>query len=326
MLTHSLALIVPYFGRLPDYFPLFLQSCGSNPGVDWLIFTDDDTAYPYPGNVHWIRMSFSECRALVQSRFDFPIALAEPQKLCDYKPAYGYIFEEYLSGYEYWGHCDLDQIFGCLEHFLTDELLEQHDKLFSLGHLTVYRNDRENNRVFMSPLEGKLRYREVFTTEAGQCFDEWLPGNVNEIYLQTGRPAVYTNIGADLHCYQTQFRPVIYDVEQRCYRIDPIRNSIFLWEAGELYRLYPEGSRLCKTEYPYVHLQKRKMQGHNEVLQQDSFYIVPNRFVPGNAQPEQLLKQCEKYRILNYQYFKVKYQSLKKRIKTGNWKFDSVFR
>lgn len=43
--------ILPYYGKFPNYFQLFLNSCGSNPEYDWLIFTDDHTAYDYPDNV-----------------------------------------------------------------------------------------------------------------------------------------------------------------------------------------------------------------------------------------------------------------------------------
>ena len=54
----------------------------------------------------------------VQKMFDFPIYLDHPYKLCDYKPAYGYIFPEYTKGYDYWGHCDMtDCIFGNLRKF-----------------------------------------------------------------------------------------------------------------------------------------------------------------------------------------------------------------
>ena len=125
----KIALIVPYFGTLPDYFQLFLDSCAWNPGFDWLIFTDDHRPFRYPKNVRKIPMTFEGCKALIQSRFDFEIALPTAQKLCDYKCAYGYIFREYLEGYDWWGHCDLDQIFGNLGAFITEEMLHTYDKV-----------------------------------------------------------------------------------------------------------------------------------------------------------------------------------------------------
>ena len=82
--------------------------------------------------------------------FDFSIYLDHPYKLCDYKPAYGYIFAEYAHGYDYWGHCDMtDCIFGNLRKFLSDDFLSGADKFMFLGHMTLYRNtDEINRRIF----------------------------------------------------------------------------------------------------------------------------------------------------------------------------------
>ena len=35
--------IIPYFGKLPNYFDLFLKSCKYNGGYRWIVFTDDKT-------------------------------------------------------------------------------------------------------------------------------------------------------------------------------------------------------------------------------------------------------------------------------------------
>ena len=75
--------IVAYFGTLPSYFQLFLESCRNNTCFDWLLFTDDMTEYAYPDNVHRISMDFSACRKIVQDHFDFKITLSSPKKLCD---------------------------------------------------------------------------------------------------------------------------------------------------------------------------------------------------------------------------------------------------
>lgn len=100
----KIAIIIAYFGKLPEYIQLFLDSCKLNYGFEWLIFSDDDTTYNYPSNVHLIKMNFGECKKLIQSKFDFEITLSKPQKLCDYKCAYGVIFEDYIQDYDWWGH------------------------------------------------------------------------------------------------------------------------------------------------------------------------------------------------------------------------------
>ena len=322
----KIALIVPYFGTLPNYFHLFLKSCGENPDFDWLIITDDNTDYAYPENVHRISMTFLECTQLVREKFDFAVSLEKPQKLCDYKPAYGYVFSEYLSNYDWWGYCDLDQIFGCLGMFVTPDRLEKYDKIYSLGHLTLYRNTEENNQIFMLPLNGKNLYQEVLSSPYGMAFDEWIPGNVNEIFLSTDIPALYDNDGADIDPYHTTFRLVAYDVQNRKYERSPIKNSIFQWNQGHLYQIYLKNGTICKREFPYAHFQKRRMLDCRADKGSDSFYAMPNQFVDGNVDPVCLLKKSQMKSLVYSQYIKVKYNSLKQRVRTGNWKAQNVFK
>ncbi len=100
------------------------------------------------------------------------MCIPQPYKLCDFKPAYGFLFEDYIQDYEYWGHCDCDLVFGDLETLLTPILKEGYDKVFAVGHLTIYRNTVENNRRFMKPLHGRDIYKEAFTTSKIYVFDE----------------------------------------------------------------------------------------------------------------------------------------------------------
>ena len=322
----KIAIIVPYFGKMPNYFQLFLNSCASNKKFDWMIFSDDKTKYYYPENVHFIKMTFQECQNLVQSKFDFQIELSRPQKLCDYKCAYGLVFKQFLQDYDWWGHCDLDQIFGDLEAFITDDMLRHYDKIGSLGHLTLYRNTLDNCKVFMSPLNGRTRYREVFGLQKGCAFDEWLPDNINEIYINSGRPIMLENMGADVNSYYTQFSLTTFDLKKRQYIKSDIKNSIFMLEKGKLFQMYIGKTGLEKMEYPYVHLQKRRMKDIRSEFNAKDYYIMPNRFVDKTNDPMKLLLKSKKWKVLNYQYFKVKAQSLRYRIKSGDWTFSSVFK
>lgn len=322
----KIALIVAYFGSLPTWFQLFLDSCKVNQNYEWFIFSDDNTKYNYPPNVHLIYITFDECKRLIQSKFNFKISLETPQKLCDYKCAYGYIFDNYILNYDWWGHCDLDQIFGNLNHFISEEMLKSNDKLFSLGHLTLYKNTKENNIIFMSELNGKERYKEVFTQNYGFAFDEWLPGNVNEIYINSDKKIQLTNIGADINSYNTNFQLVYFDVEKKVYVFDDVDNSIFEWNDGTLYQIYIKKDQLIKKEFPYVHLQKRNMKDKRRNNNINRYFIIPNKFVDYSSNPILLIKQNRIWYFINYQFFKVKLNSLKYRIKSNNWHFNNVFK
>lgn len=41
----SIAYLVPYFGKLPAGFKMWLLSCAANETIDWILLTDDRTEY-----------------------------------------------------------------------------------------------------------------------------------------------------------------------------------------------------------------------------------------------------------------------------------------
>ena len=62
-------IIVCYFGKLPNYFSLFLTSCKVNNEFDWLLFCDDDIeVYTIPDNVHVIKMSFTAIVDIIRNK------------------------------------------------------------------------------------------------------------------------------------------------------------------------------------------------------------------------------------------------------------------
>lgn len=123
MLNNNIVLIVPYFGKFPEWFDLWLVSCKYNPTITWLIFTDDHSKYQYPDNVVVNYTTFFELKTRIQNLYDMPIKLNLPYKLCDFKVAYGEIFQDEIKDFDYWGYCDVDLIWGNLRHFITDEVL-----------------------------------------------------------------------------------------------------------------------------------------------------------------------------------------------------------
>lgn len=84
------ALILPYFGKFNNYFPLFLKSCGYNQAYDFFIFTDSTEPYNYPQNVHVVPMTLSEFRTNASQKLGFEPCITTAYKLCDFKPAYGF--------------------------------------------------------------------------------------------------------------------------------------------------------------------------------------------------------------------------------------------
>lgn len=290
--------IVPYYGHFPKQFPVFLKSCGANPAYNWLLFTDDRTAFSYPENVQVVYNSLSDFRELANKKFGFPICLEQKDlhKLCDLKPAYGFLFEEYLSEFRFWGHCDIDTVMGKLDDFLTDELLEQYDKLFCLGHMTVFRNTPENNRVFMSEHNGRPVYREAFTKPENAWFDEEYhdDNNNNQIFLRQGKRVYQKDLSLNIHIGSRRFRRTVYvgrelAPEDHGYVTEEYRPASYFWDHGRIIRITEENGQLHTEAFPYVHLQYRQMEFNQAVLDADVFRIVPNQFVATKAIPQTIL-------------------------------------
>jgi len=171
-LNYKIAFIIPYFGKFPEYFKFWLKTAGWNQNIDFLIFTDDQRIFDYPSNVKVHYMSFAEMKDYIQKKFPFKISLEHPYKLCDFRLAYGFIFEDFLKTYDFWGHCDLDVVWGDVRHFLTDDVLNNYDKILEHGHCELYRNTENINKRFMKDNHPFISYKEVFSTNASFCFDE----------------------------------------------------------------------------------------------------------------------------------------------------------
>lgn len=279
--------IIPYFGKFPNYFQLFLNSCGCNKDFNWLLFTDDRDKFVYPANVKVIYVAYEDFKRKIQAYFDFPIVISTPHKLCDFKPAYGLLFEDYLRDFKFWGYCDLDLIMGCLNNFLTDELFEKYDKIFCLGHMTLYKNTYENNRMFMRDYKGIKLYKEVFSSEKTVTFDEeWRDEyNVNRIFLTEGKKVFSHDFSMNTSVFHNKFvriQFVGFDVpnDGHGYIEELPRKALYVWENGNIRRYFMHDNELKVEEFIYIHLQARGMKLDKHVINSNSFKIIPNKFVP----------------------------------------------
>lgn len=243
---HSIAYVVPYFGKFPKGFQFWLMSCACNPTIDWLIFTDDRTEYDYPENVKVTYWSFEDMKKRAQSIFDFPISLERPYKLCDYKPAYGEMFAKELAGYDFWGDCDIDLVWGNIRKFYTDDLLNAYEKIGFNGHSMLFRNTPEVSVRYRTCLNGLLNYKEVYSHDKSYQFDE--PG-MDAIYEGLGVP-VYKGIDfANLLKYDYGF----YLDWQTDTDREKNEAQVFTWQNGTITRHYLYRGEIRTQEYMYLH-------------------------------------------------------------------------
>ena len=268
MNKHSVALILPYFGTFPNYFPLWLKSAGANPNFTFMIFTDIDmSSYNMPANVHVYAMTLEEIRQRAAKHLDFEPVLNVPYKLCDYKPMYGLIFEDYITGYDFWGHVDPDIIWGDIGSFVTDELLNTKGRISRWGHFELYRNTEKINRFILHKLPGwNISYRDVYRTSRIKGLDE--------IGLTARLFNNFTDGGGGY--YAVEFAGIATGYKQ--FICSGRTVSAFRWNKGKLYGLAIEGCPERNIEYMYAHVQSRAMRFNASLLEKDSFMFVPNEF------------------------------------------------
>jgi hypothetical protein len=244
---------------------LVVRSMAHNPDIDWLLITDAPVT-DAPPNVSVRLCEFASLVARIQSHFDFEISLERPYKLCDFRPAFGEVFREELTGYDFWGHSDLDVIFGRVRDHLPSEAFDA-DKILIQGNFALYRNTVDAAGWFRHEIDG-ISYREVMTSTAAMHFDEM--AGMHYILGELGVPYWQQDIIFDL-----SFRRYRTRAEQPPGR-DPRR---YAWEQGEICEYRLEGGDIVRRTALLVHLQKRTMRvPSNAVLTADRYWISANGF------------------------------------------------
>ncbi len=172
-MTYDIALIICWYGELPWYFRLFVQSVKFNPSIDILFVTDIPIEIEIPNNFKIINITLDEFNQRASSKLGFPVSVKNPYKLCDFKPSYGFLFADLLDKYQFWAHGDCDIIFGDIRSFITPALLNQYDLIsvrhdFLTGYFTLYKNNDKLNTLFYKSKD----FRIIFQSDKHYCFDE----------------------------------------------------------------------------------------------------------------------------------------------------------
>lgn len=149
------------------WLPVFLESCRLQEGYEWILVGEQRVPYDLPENVSFVEMTLGEIEGRIEA-CGFPVPKEFiPYKFCDYKPAYGLIFSDLLEGAKFWGHGDLDLVYGRLSERVNEAFLEGVDVFSaddrSCGHFQIYRNQENvNSLIFqIDGLDEFLRLRST---------------------------------------------------------------------------------------------------------------------------------------------------------------------
>lgn len=156
----KIAIFIPYFGKWPEWYPLYFETLRRNDTIDFIFFTDCDTSVSTASNVKFYKMSFDEYKALVNRKLDFTFNPPSPYKLCDLRPLFGYIHRDVFEKYDFYGWTDMDLLFGDIRSFYTENIFANYDVLSThnhriSGHLALFRNTEKNRMMFKNIYDWK---------------------------------------------------------------------------------------------------------------------------------------------------------------------------
>lgn len=311
----KICVIAVWMGSFPNNMNLWVESVKHNSSIDFYIVTDQEWNYDVQ-NLYCVPMKIDELKRRFSSLVGFEVKLNKPYKICDYKPIYGATFSDITKDYDYWGHCDLDVIFGDIRSFITDELLEKYDKLFEAGFFILYKNNVENNNLYKKSDDSKnvaYSYKKAFTNNYACYFDEYMGMSILDWVYDI---RVLRDQTEEQYCQDFSWNSLNF----KSYKDG--ESFIFKWENGKLYKYitneYSEIIDDSPKEILLCHIQKRhmdiKIDSSKEI---NSFWIVPNAYIsdrPSGA----LYSESDRYQ------FEIESQKRDKQRRISNLKQNGI--
>ena len=168
----KVALILPWYGAKPWYWPLFEASAGRI-GMDVIVVAEKGFRVK-ERNFRVVEMSLDEVRRRAEQALGTGVNLTRGYKLCDLRPMYGVVFADILEGYDYWAYGDCDVIYGRkFNDFLAKavdgnwDVATVRSKWLS-GPFTMLKNVPGINTLF----ERARDWRDMLSRPDNQWFDE----------------------------------------------------------------------------------------------------------------------------------------------------------
>ncbi len=169
----NITIIHVLFGKIPKWFPFFLQSCEYNSRIQFIIFTDNNELSFNAENVRIVRITKRDLSLLITKAIGIKARFKDSYKICDFRPAYGEIFKDYLHSADYWGYCDNDIILGNIANLLLDFLPQNFDIIsayenFLSGPFCLYKNEEKICNLF----KNAYGYKKTLSSFRHLAFDE----------------------------------------------------------------------------------------------------------------------------------------------------------
>lgn len=277
------AIVVPYFGKWPEWFELYLHSAANNPDLDIIFFSDIPLPANAPSNIQYHYTTFKEYCGRVSEKLGIDFHPDNPYKLCDLKPFYLYIHQDELKEYEYVGWGDIDLVYGKLDHFFTDEMMRRYKILsthldrFS-GHFTLIKNSKE---MIMKPFK-IWRWKWILENQKNYGLDERLLTRYYTPLLILPRILKIRFGGKKItSLYKFLSRQLYPQYHFKEYHTTPFRSTNdYFYHNGQV-------NSSNGNELPYLHFlffKKTQYDKSNKLYWKENFYQIDSQNLLNNDQ------------------------------------------
>lgn len=173
-------LIQTQFGTPHTWTTEYFRNVRMLEPLGWSLKVFTPNLWKSAGNIEIIPMTIEGFDALVKRYCgvepkNFIDPTGRPHKLVsDFYPAYGLIFQDYIRGFDFWAHTNWDMVYGRLDRYIPDVMLDQvdiwSDDVDAInGIFTVYRNNEFVNNLFRRAPGWEM----AFTLHEECAFDEY---------------------------------------------------------------------------------------------------------------------------------------------------------
>lgn len=244
-------LIIVYFGDITPSVKLSITSLLQN-NINILLVTDDVNFGMKHSDLSSCFLNREDFSILVNEKLNVHQNFERSYKLCDFKPFYYKILEDYISKkYDYIGFCDVDVLFGDVTSFLLPSYGQSYDVIGSRGHFMLF--SMKFLKYFSLDMIPAGRVKGVANTVLQSprnfAFDEF---SFLHVYLKK-------RCDAGQFKWDTEFSKEVLDISY--YHKEVYCNSrreyinLIDFHKGGIFIVIGE----VKIEVPYVHFQKRVM-------------------------------------------------------------------
>lgn len=139
---NKICMLIPYFGKFPKWFDLYLYSCSHVKEIDFYYFTDCEIPQKIYPNTKFIKMSFKDYCDLVSQKLQINFHPKSAYLLCNIRPFMSIIHNDIVKNYRFWGYSDVDLIYGDMSYLINDTNLKKYDLITThsdrvAGHFTI---------------------------------------------------------------------------------------------------------------------------------------------------------------------------------------------